>query len=75
MLSGIGPAKHLQSIGIAPVVDLQGVGENLQDHLDCAIRLEASQPNTLTPYIGLVRGGMAGARYLLSGGGPASSRR
>ncbi|MDT4783785.1 MULTISPECIES: GMC family oxidoreductase [Burkholderiaceae] len=74
MLSGIGPAKHLQSIGIAPVVDLQGVGENLQDHLDCAIRLEASQPNTLTPYIGLVRGGMAGARYLLSGGGPASSQ-
>ncbi|MDN8618586.1 GMC family oxidoreductase [Variovorax ginsengisoli] len=33
-LSGIGPAAHLQSKGIAPVVDLAGVGENLQDHID-----------------------------------------
>lgn len=74
MLSGIGPAEHLQSVGISPVIDVQGVGENLQDHLDCAIRLEASQPNTLTPYLGLVRGGMAGARYFLSGSGPATSQ-
>lgn len=27
-LSGIGPAAHLQSKGIAPIVDLPGVGEN-----------------------------------------------
>ncbi|MDM0112358.1 GMC family oxidoreductase N-terminal domain-containing protein [Variovorax sp. J22R133] len=33
-LSGIGPAAHLQSVGIAPVLDLPGVGENLQDHID-----------------------------------------
>ena len=32
MLSGIGPANHLADHGIAPLVDLQGVGENLQDH-------------------------------------------
>uniref|UniRef100_UPI003F4981DD GMC family oxidoreductase n=1 Tax=Cupriavidus taiwanensis TaxID=164546 RepID=UPI003F4981DD len=74
MLSGIGPAGHLRSIGISPVVDVPGVGENLQDHLDCAIRLEAAQPNTLTPYLGLVRGGLAGARYLLSGSGPGTSQ-
>jgi choline dehydrogenase-like flavoprotein len=34
MLSGIGPAAHLQSKGIAVVHDLPGVGENLQDHID-----------------------------------------
>lgn len=34
MLSGIGPAEALQTHGIAPVQDLPGVGENLQDHLD-----------------------------------------
>ena len=34
MLSGIGPAAHLQSHGIDVVVDAPGVGGNLQDHLD-----------------------------------------
>ncbi|KGM89457.1 Choline dehydrogenase [Roseovarius mucosus DSM 17069] len=34
MLSGIGPAEVLQAQGIAPLHDLPGVGENLQDHLD-----------------------------------------
>lgn len=32
MLSGIGPADHLQSLGIPVVSDLPGVGQNLQDH-------------------------------------------
>ena len=73
MLSGIGPADHLKAFGISQVVDLPGVGANLQDHLDCAIRFEASQPTTLTPYLGLLKGGLAGARYLLRGDGPAAS--
>lgn len=33
-LSGIGPGAHLQSLGIATLHDLPGVGENLQDHID-----------------------------------------
>jgi choline dehydrogenase len=32
MLSGIGPAKQLQEHGIEMIVDLPGVGKNLQDH-------------------------------------------
>jgi choline dehydrogenase len=32
MLSGIGPAGQLRKLGIDPVADLPGVGENLQDH-------------------------------------------
>ena len=31
-ISGIGPADHLQSIGMPVVHDLPGVGANLQDH-------------------------------------------
>jgi choline dehydrogenase len=31
-LSGIGPADHLRSVGIEPLVDLPAVGENLIDH-------------------------------------------
>ena len=37
MLSGIGPADHLKSVGIRPLFDLPGVGANLQDHLDASI--------------------------------------
>ena len=31
-ISGVGPAAHLQSIGVRVVHDLPGVGANLQDH-------------------------------------------
>jgi len=37
MLSGIGPGHHLQAHGIATQVDLPGVGQNLQDHLDVMV--------------------------------------
>jgi choline dehydrogenase len=33
MLSGVGPAEHLARLGIEIVIDLPGVGRNLQDHL------------------------------------------
>lgn len=33
MLSGIGDAEHLKEIGIYPIVNLPGVGQNLQDHV------------------------------------------
>ncbi|EJD49800.1 hypothetical protein AURDEDRAFT_59232, partial [Auricularia subglabra TFB-10046 SS5] len=32
-LSGIGNSSHLSVLGIPSVVDLPGVGENLQDHI------------------------------------------
>ncbi len=35
MLSGVGPAGHLQDHGIEIVQDIPGVGENLQDHFYC----------------------------------------
>ena len=34
MLSGVGPAPHLQEHGIPVVHDSPGVGQNLQDHFD-----------------------------------------
>ena len=34
MVSGVGPAAHLRSHGIAVAHDLPGVGQNLQDHPD-----------------------------------------
>jgi choline dehydrogenase-like flavoprotein len=39
MRSGIGPAAHLQSMGVGVRADSAGVGGNLQDHVDyCEIR-------------------------------------
>ena len=32
MLSGVGPAAHLQEFGIPVVADLPGVGQNMRDH-------------------------------------------
>jgi choline dehydrogenase len=32
LVSGIGPVKHLERVGVAPLHDLPGVGGNLQDH-------------------------------------------
>jgi choline dehydrogenase len=33
MLSGVGDAEKLRKLGIKPVANLQGVGQNLQDHI------------------------------------------
>ena len=50
MLSGIGPADHLQTHGIPVLQDLPGVGQNLQDHLDIIVQylslIQISEPTT-----------------------------
>ncbi len=43
MLSGIGDAEYLQAMGIPVVVDLPGVGQNLQDHVCVPVPYEATQ--------------------------------
>lgn len=44
MLSGIGPACHLDEVGISVKLDLPGVGENLHDHPMCGLIYRAAQP-------------------------------
>ncbi len=44
LLSGVGPAEHLKRFGIGVVLDLPGVGENLQDHLATAVQYLMKQP-------------------------------
>jgi choline dehydrogenase len=38
MLSGIGPAGHLEAMGVPVVADLPGVGTHLQDHMRISLR-------------------------------------
>jgi len=49
MLSGIGPADHLKSVGVPVVADLPGVGQNLQDHLQVPVVFASTLnlPNTM----------------------------
>ena len=47
MLSGIGPADHLRSVGVTVHHDLPGVGENLHDHPYVACIWESSAPESL----------------------------
>jgi choline dehydrogenase len=44
MLSGLGPAEHLRSHGIAPVADIPEVGGNLQDHPMTLVSFATPEP-------------------------------
>jgi choline dehydrogenase len=46
-LSGIGESGHLQRHGVQPLVDLPGVGENLQDHLQLRMVYKVQGVKTL----------------------------
>ncbi|RYP00685.1 hypothetical protein DL764_006423 [Monosporascus ibericus] len=43
-LSGVGPREELESFGIPVIVDLPGVGMNLQDHTESPVMFNASAP-------------------------------
>jgi choline dehydrogenase-like flavoprotein len=44
MLSGVGPADHLISLGIPPLVNAPGVGQNLIDHPEVPVISLANGP-------------------------------
>ena len=71
MLSGIGDADHLRSIGIRSLIDLKGVGQNLHDHVGTQVQVTCPEPVTEYKYfsnpLSMVS---AGIRYLFSRSGP-----
>jgi choline dehydrogenase len=71
MLSGIGPGDALASLGIAPLIDLNGVGKNLHDHIGSSVQIACPQPVSDYALIGSpVKLGLAALRYFLTHGGP-----
>jgi choline dehydrogenase len=74
LLSGIGDADLLMRFDIPVVQDLKGVGKNLQDHLDCSIQYECSQPITLYSQSNPLSAARTGLQYLLFKKGLASGQ-
>ena len=72
-LSGIGNAEHLRSVGVDPVHDLPGVGENLQDHLEVYVQHACTQPVSLNPNLQFWRRPFIGAQWLFLRSGPGAS--
>jgi choline dehydrogenase-like flavoprotein len=58
MLSGIGPADHLRSLGIPVLADLPGVGQNLQDHPMTRLRCWTLIHRPVDPSSNLVEAGL-----------------
>ena len=72
-LSGIGPAGVLRDAGVTPVVDLPGVGENLQDHLEVYVQYACNEPVSLAPQLAQWRKPWIGLQWFFRRGPGASN--
>jgi choline dehydrogenase len=72
-LSGVGDADHLRGLGIEPVADLPGVGENLQDHLEVYIQHRSGIPVSMQPALQTWRRPWIGFQWLFFRRGPGAT--
>jgi choline dehydrogenase len=74
LLSGLGPADHLQQHGIAVIKDMPAVGANLHDHFNTTASWRCTKPITLNDLQNSpLRKIAAGIRYGLFRSGPMAS--
>ncbi|WP_333846349.1 GMC family oxidoreductase [Limnohabitans sp.] len=72
-LSGLGPAPLLKQFGIEPIIDLPGVGANLQDHLQIRSVFKVQGVDTLNTLASSWWGkAKIGLEYALHRSGPMS---
>jgi choline dehydrogenase len=72
-LSGIGEGDALRRHGIKPIIELKGVGRNLQDHLHSMVKWDCKQPITLYNNIKPLGAMKALAQYYLFKSGPSTT--
>ncbi len=72
-LAGIGDPAHLRGIGIDPVVELPGVGANLQDHLEVYLQHACTQPVSIAPWLAHRHKPRIGLEWLLGRRGVGAS--
>ena len=73
--SGVGPVPLLRQHNIPVVLDLPGVGANLQDHLEVYQQYECKQPVSLAPALKLHNQPAIGAEWLFMGTGTGASNQ
>lgn len=73
MLSGIGPADELRPHGIEVILDLPGVGQNLQDHLEVHIKHRCAKGLSKNGWLRRDRMLLAGIQWFLFKTGPAAT--
>jgi len=73
MLSGIGPAGHLQTVGIRTRHSLSGVGQNFHDHFSTDVIWALNGPHSYDKYKKMHWQLLAGLEYLMFRSGPVAS--
>lgn len=70
-LAGIGPVEHLTRMGIPVIHSLEGVGMNLQDHLQARLVFRCKKPVTTNDALRSITGRIGmGLQWLLHRNGP-----
>ena len=72
MLSGIGPQNHLLEMDIQVKQSLEGVGQNLQDHLETYVQYECKKPVTLFNEYNPIKMALTGIEWFLFKTGTAA---
>ncbi len=72
-LSGVGNAEELSALGIDPVHDLPGVGENMQDHLEVYVQYKSKQPVSMNPSLKWWKKPFIGYQWLFHRSGVAAT--
>ena len=74
LLSGAGPANELRALGIEPIIDIPGVGKNLQEHPRMPLQYAASGPFTFVNQLRMDRAAISVLKWVLLGKGPFASQ-
>lgn len=73
--SGVGPGEWLREAGVPIVLDLPGVGRNLQDHLEIYMQYECKEPVSLYPALKWYNQPAIGLEWLIKGTGIGASNQ
>ncbi|GJE77167.1 MULTISPECIES: choline dehydrogenase [Methylorubrum] len=73
--SGVGPADWLRDLDVPVVLDLPGVGQNLQDHLEMYVQYECLKPVSLAPALRPWNQPAIGAEWMFLGTGIGASNQ